>query len=177
MQTRPVETTAPSGSRIASLLPGASFHDAWSVESDAVALGALDHFIAVARQTPGWVDRCMRLRNRVGGLVGLKNLGTLSGIEAGKPGSAYLPGERVGIFTVFENGFDEALIGDRDKHLDVVLGVHRRAGAEPGRVVVTVTTVVHVKNLLGRLYMLPVRPMHRVIVQAVLRAMPRTAAA
>jgi Protein of unknown function (DUF2867) len=60
------------------------------------------------------------------------------------------------------------LIGDRDKHLNVVLSVHRRL--LPGRqaVEITLTTVVHVKNLLGRLYMLPVTPAHRIIAPAVL---------
>ncbi|WP_447502740.1 DUF2867 domain-containing protein, partial [Acinetobacter pittii] len=35
--------------------------------------------------------------------------------------------------------------------------------------VLTVTTVVHIKNLLGRLYMVPVIPAHRKIVPATLQ--------
>ena len=111
----------------------------------------------------------MKARNRVGRFVGLKDLGTLSGVADGKPASAYRPGERVGIFTVFENAEDEALIGDKDKHLDVVLSIHREK-RRPGQVVITVTTIVHVKNLLGRIYMVPVKPMHRLIAPAVLAA-------
>ena len=110
----------------------------------------------------------MAARNAVVQMVGLKNLGTLSEIDASKPSSAYQPGERVGIFTLFENTFDEVLLGDRDKHLDVVLSVHRRLLPSGDAVEVTLTTVVHVKNLLGRLYMLPVKPAHRIIAPAVL---------
>jgi hypothetical protein len=40
--------------------------------------------------------------------------------------SAYKPGDRIGIFTLFEATDDEVLLGDRDKHLDVVLSVHKR---------------------------------------------------
>lgn len=113
----------------------------------------------------------MNLRNRAGSVVGLKNLGSLSEVASGKSAEAYQADDRVGIFTVFENSFEEALIGDKDKHLNVVLSVHRGSVRESGRLVVTVSTIVHVKNLLGRIYMLPVRPMHRLIAPAVLGAM------
>ena len=75
----------------------------------------------------------------------------------------------MGIFTLFENTPDEVLLGDRDKHLDVVVSVHcTRPAGQPVRV--TVTTVVHTKNRLGRLYMLPVKPMHKLIAPSVLRS-------
>jgi hypothetical protein len=35
-------------------------------------------------------------------------------------------------------------------------------------VIVSLTTIVHVKNFVGRLYMLPVTPAHRIIAPAVL---------
>lgn len=173
MTMRPHESMAPPGSRVTGLLANADFHDAWSVEAEAVGQSALGLFIRAAARTPGWVDFCMRLRNRGGALVGLKNLGGLSAISASKPAEAYQQGDRVGIFTVFENTFQEALIGDRDKHLDVVLSIHRGAESGDGRSLVTVTTVVHVKNLLGRVYMLPVKPMHRLIAPAVLASVAR----
>ena len=65
-------------------------------------------------------------------------------------------------------------LGDSDKHLDVVLSVHR-APLGGDAVTITVTTVVHVKNWLGHMYMLPVRPMHRLITPAVLSRLPRPA--
>lgn len=165
---RPLETNVPSNSLVAPLLNGASLHDSWSITSCNAELSALDHFIVAAKRAPRWIDLCMTVRNRTGRIVGLKDLGTLSGVAAEKPASAYKPGDRVSIFTVFENSFDEALIGDRDKHLNVVLSIHREKCVDGKRVVVTVTTVVHVKNMLGRIYMLPVKPMHRLIAPAVL---------
>jgi hypothetical protein len=169
MKNQPRETVAPQNSRIASLVAGSDFHDAWSIESDSADLAALAYFIAAVQRTPKWIDACMALRNRFVALLGLKNLGHLSSLHKEKPASAYHPGERVGIFTLFENNFDEALLGDRDKHLDVVLSVHRTTLEGGNRVIVTVTTVVRTHNALGRLYMLPVKPMHRIIAPAVLR--------
>ncbi len=168
---RAVETVPPAGSRAQALAPGAHFSDAWSITSSRADASALELFIAAARRTPRWIDACMALRNRAVAAFGLKDLGRLSGIPAGKAAASYRPGERVGIFTLFEDSFDEALLGDRDRHLDVVVSVHRRAIPGGGRVAVTVTTIVHVKNLLGRLYMLPVKPMHRLIAPAVMRTL------
>lgn len=170
MTNRPRETVAPPNSRIVELLDGADFADAWCIESDDATLSALEYFLAATKRTPRWVEVCMNLRNSVVRLVGLKNLGNLSHLPSTKPASAYQPGDRVGIFTLFENTFDEVLLGDKDKHLDVFVSVHRQPAPEAGRIIITVTTVVHVKNLLGRIYMLPVKPMHRIIAPAVLRA-------
>lgn len=168
MKQRPFESVAPAGSRIARLIPGAYFHDAWSVQAGDPALSALGQFRKALARTPAWINACMSLRNRAVRLLGLKDLGALDTVSLSRPEAAYAPGERIGIFTVFENSFDEALLGDRDRHLDVTLSVHRAPrGAD---VLVTVTTVVHVHRLLGRAYMLPVRPMHRLIAPAVLRA-------
>lgn len=75
--------------------------------------------------------------------------------------------------TLIANTADEVLLGDRDKHLDVVLSVHQAAQANSARVRVTVTTVVHVHNWFGVLYMLPVTPMHRLISKTVLKAVGR----
>lgn len=165
----PTETSPPAGSRIASRLEGADFHDAWAIDATDPSLSALGQFLKAVQSTPRWVNACMNLRNRAVQLVGLKNLGELSEINPAKPDADYRPGDRVGIFTLFENTPDEVLLGDSDKHLDVVLSVHcARPAGQPVRV--TVTTVVHTKNWLGKLYMLPVKPMHRLISPSVLRA-------
>jgi hypothetical protein len=166
---RPYACEVPAGSLIGSLLPGAYFHDANAT--------ALDHFLQALRHTPRWVDTLMVLRNRVVSLLGLKDLGALSRLDPAKPGSAYAVGERVGIFTLIKNTPDEVLLGDQDKHLDVTLSVHRAASPADGQVTVTVTTVVHVHNWLGRIYMLPVTPMHRIIGPAVLKAIGKPEAA
>ena len=169
----PRESTPPAGSRAAHLIDGADFWDAWSVPAAQPELPALDQFLKAVRATPRWVEACMSLRNRVVAQLGLKDLGGLGHIDATASGQSFRVGERVGIFTLFDNTADEAVLGDSDKHLDVRLSVHRlHTPGQPGAVV-TITTAVHVKNTLGRLYMLPVKPMHRLIAPAVMRAIAR----
>jgi hypothetical protein len=166
----------PAGSAIQARLPGAYFHDCHAVEVPDAKQPALGHFLTALANTPAWVDRLMTLRNELVQRVGLKHLGGLGAIDPAKPASAYLPGDRVGIFTLIANSDTEALLGDDDKHLDVVLSVFKQPAGAAGMVTVSVTTVVHVHNLLGRLYMLPVAPLHKLIAPAVTARMAGTEA-
>jgi hypothetical protein len=165
-------TIIPAGTKIAACVKDAHFADAWSVTAADPALTALGQFIKAARATPRWVEMCMKLRNSIVQMVGLKNLGGLSELALDKPESQYKVGDRVGIFTLLDITPDEVLMGDDDKHLQVMLSVSCAKQAT-GQKIVTVTTVVHVHNLLGRLYMLPVGPMHKLIAPAVAKAIGR----
>jgi hypothetical protein len=171
----PNETTAPKNSRVRSLLAGAYFYDAWAIAPAEPDLDALGQFLRVAKRTPRWIDALMNVRNRVVGYMGLKNLGGLSQIDETKTSEEYVPGDRVGIFTLVSKTEDEVLLGDDDNHLRVVVSIHKgvaTTGAEP---MVTVTTVVHVKSWLGRLYMVPVAPAHRVIARAMVQTVGNAA--
>ncbi|NML18435.1 DUF2867 domain-containing protein [Azohydromonas caseinilytica] len=164
---RPRATQTPLGSLIAGRLAGAYFHDAWSVRAGDQQLSALGQFLKMMSGTPRWIEHCMALRNRVVAKLGLKYLGGFSNFDRTKAEADYRPGDRVGLFTLFERTPDEVLLGDRDKHLDVVLSLYRQQSGPD--VTLTVTTVVHVHNWLGRIYMLPVAPMHKVIAPATMR--------
>ena len=61
----PTETSPPAGSRIASRLEGADFHDAWAIDAADPSLSALRQFLKAVQATPRWVNTCMTLRNRV----------------------------------------------------------------------------------------------------------------
>lgn len=175
MNNFPYESTAPKNSKIASLLPGAHFHDAWAIAPAEPGLDALGQFLRVAERTPRWIDRLMGIRNFVMGYFGLKNLGGLSQINPDKKSSDYFAGDRVGIFTLISKTEEEVLLGDNDNHLKVVVSVHKGVELSGAQPVVTVTTVVHVKNWLGKLYMLPVAPAHRVIARTMVKAVGNAA--
>src|SRR6218665_2228484 len=73
--------------------------------------------------------------------------------------------DRGGIFTIRSICDKEVQLEIIDTHLDVVLSVYREGGNFPK---VKVITMVFNHNVLGRLYMLPVAPLHKVIVRAIL---------
>lgn len=170
---RPWASVPPPHSEIASRIEVAHFRDAWSVVAARPGLEALDQFLHVARRTPAWIERLMAARNAAASRLGLKDLGAMSRIDVTKAACDYRPGDRAGLFTLISNSADEVLLGDRDAHLDVVVSVHRRIAPADGSTIVTVTTVVHVHNRLGRLYMVPVRPIHRLIARAMVRTVGR----
>jgi Protein of unknown function (DUF2867) len=107
----------------------------------------------------------MHLRNRIVALLGLKNLGALDEV---KSGNSYRVGDRVGIFTLLYSSEAEVVLGDLDKHLEVRLSV-LKTQASDGTSQLAVSTAVHEHNTLGRIYMLFVGPIHKLIVPAVLR--------
>jgi uncharacterized protein DUF2867 len=160
------EAEVPIGSEISRRLGGAYFHDCYAVSLQHGGRSALDLYLGVVVQTPAWVNRLMALRNKAVGLVGLKNLGHLSAVNRSKPSSAYQVGDRVGIFSLLYLTESEVILGDSDKHLNVQLSVCKVTHGEHGSV--AVSTVVHIHNMLGRIYMLFVAPVHKLIVPAML---------
>jgi hypothetical protein len=168
MKPRAHPAAVPPASAINARLPGAYFYDSYSLALPDGPHSALAYFLRALEKTPAWVNALMTLRNQAVRLVGLKDLGALGGFDPAKPASAYAVGDRVGIFTLLSNTDEEALLGDSDKHLDVVLSIYKHAPDAQGLRALSTTTVVHVHNLLGRAYMLPVKPMHRLIAPAVL---------
>lgn len=122
-------------------------------------------YLAAVAGTPRWVNLLLTIRNRVVSLFGLKDVGHLDNIDPHKAAENYKPGDRVGIFTLLSISDQEVVLGDADKHLDARLSLYRHADAQPK---VVVSTVVHVHNRLGRIYLSFVVPVHKVIVPAML---------
>ncbi|MFZ6747706.1 DUF2867 domain-containing protein [Undibacterium sp. Ren11W] len=159
-------SAVPSESVIAGALAGADFYDCYQMPLRNDQLSALELYLRIVAITPAWVNTLMALRNRVVALVGLKNLGHLGAVSHTKPASAYRVGDRVGIFCLLHLSDDEIILGDSDKHLDVklslckqTLGQHKYAA---------LSTVVHIHNTLGRVYMFFVGPAHKIIAPATL---------
>jgi hypothetical protein len=108
-----------------------------------------------------WVDRLfshppmalrvlLGARDRLVGTAGLKRAG----------------GRQAGPFPELARSENEVVLGMDDLHLDFRVGVHVAEIADGVRL--TVGTVVQFHNAFGRLYFLPVRPAHKVIVRSML---------
>lgn len=159
-----IRATEPvAASHIYPYSQGASYYDAYQILTPASNGSMLKLSMQVLGSTPSWINFLMLTRNRIVGLLGLKNLGGMSDIRKDKAVEDYQIGDRVGIFTLLYLAENEVILGDSDKHLEVRVSLYRQ-GAE-----LTVATVVHNHNWLGQVYMLFVKPAHKVIVRALLR--------
>ncbi|MGY4025977.1 DUF2867 domain-containing protein [Aeromonas rivuli] len=150
-------------------MEGAYFCDTHTTEIDYKNQSALDIYHAVAKGTPAWIDWLMSLRNATVSFFGLKDLGGMTSVDAGKVSSEYKYGDVVGIFSILQNTQHEVILEDRDKHLDVKVSFLVTPNGD--KATVHVTTVVHINNTLGKVYMFFVTPMHKIIVPHSLKSL------
>ncbi len=155
----------PASSEIARFAQTADFADCFVAPNPWPERSAIELFLQTVGNTPGWVNGLMNLRNRTVALLGLKNLGALGDVRTA---ASYGVGDRVGIFTLLYRTEQEVVMGDLDKHLEVRVSV-RKIQDENNIAQLAISTAVHEHNALGKIYMLFVGPLHKIIVPAVLR--------
>lgn len=158
--------SVPPNSQISQHLVNANFFDAFQINLTPCKRTALEIYLEVIAKTPSWISFLMALRNRAAPMFGIKNLGSLTDINCNKKATEYQVGDRVGIFTIHSMSDDEVILTDSDRHLDAKISIYKIPSATEN--LVTVSTVVHVHNLLGHVYMFFVVPFHKRIVPSVL---------
>lgn len=145
-------------------LSTAYFYDCYVIELPPDGRSPLELYLSVASRTPLWIELLMNLRNTIVARIGLKDMGAMGAIEPNKAANAYRIGDQAGIFKLLEIHEHEVILGEIDKHLDVKISVVTQD--QPGSTTILVSTVVHVHNALGRIYMFFVAPVHRIIAPA-----------
>lgn len=89
----------------------------------------------------------LKLRNTIVGVLGLK----IGGAEAA--------------FPVISQTENEVVTGLSDKHLNFRASILK----DPAAGTVSLTTIVHFNNAWGHLYVLPVKPFHKIIMRTLLK--------
>jgi hypothetical protein len=168
MAFRVNKTPIPKASTISKTLSGAYYYDCYSFYTEQENKKALKIWIDHATTIPKWVNFLLTWRNKIVSVMGLKNIGHLADIDSKKNLDDYRVGDRVGIFSLIYLSDNEIILGDSDKHLDVKVSVFKENNYSE---LISMSTVVHVHNISGKLYMLFVKPMHKLIVpSSIIRA-------
>jgi hypothetical protein len=107
---------------------------------------------------PAWSTALMAIRDGIMGPLGVR---TSRDLRQARSGTG-----RVDFFPVLAEGDDELVLGKDDSHLDFRLSLLRLRGSEGAMLIAT--TVVCTHNLLGRFYILSIRPFHVLVVRATL---------
>lgn len=82
------------------------------------------------------------------------------------------PGQKLGLFKVFYKSENEAILGEDDKHLNFKVSLLIKPSiVTQTNQQLTITTAVTFHNWFGKLYFLPVRPFHKLIVPAIMKDM------
>jgi hypothetical protein len=162
--TKVTATTVPDDSALKPSLADASFYDAYEAPLSTATMSPTEIFLRASRGTPRWVDDLMAIRNRIVRLFGLKDVGAMK--VATRAPDSYQVGDRLGIFSIFGKTEHELLLGIDDSHLDVRVSVLK--SQRNGLPHYVVSTVVHVHNLLGHVYMAPVGRIHPFVVRSMM---------
>jgi hypothetical protein len=109
------------------------------------------------------------LRNRIVKKLGLKTV-EAPDREAQRRVFKVEKGHGLGLFQVIDRTSNEVLMGEDDRHLKFRVSFHL-APSEAGHSTFTMTTTVKINNWWGRVYFLPVKPFHKIIVPAMMKGM------
>lgn len=117
---------------------------------------------------PSWVDHLFTLRNKIVGVLGLKTSSKDQNRSEILNNFQGRIGEKIGFFQVFDSAENELVLGENDRHLDFRVSFILTEKSK-GEKQLTISTIVHFHNLMGKLYFLPVKPFHKVIVRSMLK--------
>lgn len=160
------KTDIPTDSLTQEYLP-ANYTDAFACEvTGAQKLSADDMMISFWTVVPDWVDALFKVRNLLVRPFGLETGETDNYIEkfeeiirAGKGSNGIMP--------VVAKSDNETVVLLSDKHLDAYMSVYTTSRDDSQTVVVL--TLVHYKNIFGKVYFFFIRPFHTVIVKSILQ--------
>ena len=143
-------------------LPELDYHDSRSVLLP-VQITALQAWnLMTAGQGP-LMRLAFRTRDGISSLFGVKRIGGFSGTRR----EAVQAGDYLDFFLVEHSAPEVLVLTERDRHLDVMTCVSIADR------VLTITSSVVTHNTFGRLYMLPVGPAHKLIVNSYLKRLQR----
>ncbi len=117
---------------------------------------------------PDWIGKLFNLRNKIVAVFGIKTGGKFKDRKEVLNNFKGEVGDKIGLFRVFDKTDKEIIIGENDKHLNfrVSLFLGQVAGDKKDLII---STAVNFNNWFGRLYFLPVKPFHKLIVPVMLR--------
>ncbi len=119
---------------------------------------------------PNWVGKLFALRNKIASIFGLKTSGSITDREKLLENFNCEQGEHLGLFKVFAITENEVILGEDDKHLNFRVSLFlNNQTSDTNKKYLIVSTTVEFNNWFGRLYFLPVRLFHKLIVPAILK--------
>jgi Protein of unknown function (DUF2867) len=126
-------------------------------------LGATDAWINIISRPAPLLKMAFSIRDAVSALFGVKRIGGFTGQYP----ETVKVGDKLDFFLVEHVSPDVLTLTARDRHLDVMTCISL------SHQVLTITSSVKTHNRFGRFYMLPVAPVHRLLVRSDLKRLRR----
>ncbi len=161
------EIEVPSTSLAMRSLSSIDFADAFKCHPSENQPQSIDSVTrAIFSTMPRWIEELLELRNTIVRPLGLRTSVDLNSIDNNQ--GELKPGGMVGVFGVIERKEDEILLGEDDNPLNYRVSIQLEHEGEKYWIIVS--TVVQFNNWLGRAYFVPVKPVHKIIIPAMMRS-------
>ena len=162
------KTELPKDSRLHGFFKKGDFLDCYSVQlgRENLPIDQIAQHIFIG--LPAWIDTLLFLRDAAVGPFGLKKTADLP--RDTEMREQVKAGEAINFFPVQSVADNEIILGEDDRHLDFRIAVYRDR-EKPGRI--SLATLVHTHNCLGRTYLRLISSFHVLIVSARLAALAR----
>lgn len=147
----------PTAAIRASGLSRIDFADGYSVQADRTYVDAEQAARAVFADPPHMVRCLMALRNEIMAPFGLKASIDFSDRGLGK----------IDVFPIISSTNAEVVVGGDDKHLDFRIWISIQPSVKGSEV--TISTLVKINNLLGRVYLFAIMPFHKLLSRTLLQ--------
>ena len=119
---------------------------------------------------PKWIGKLFNIRNKIVSVFGLKTSENLVDRQQQLENFKCEPGEQFGFFKVYNKTANEIVLGEDDIHLNFRISLFvDNTKTDNTKKDLTISTTVEFNNWFGRLYFLPVRPFHKIIVPTMLK--------
>jgi len=119
---------------------------------------------------PNWASILFELRNKIVAIFGLKTPGKIKNRKELIDNFNCEPNEKLGLFTVYHRDENEVILGEDDKHLNFRVSLYKESKPnDETRKRLTISTTVKFNNWFGKLYFLPVKPFHKLLVPRMLK--------
>ncbi|WP_405205248.1 DUF2867 domain-containing protein [Aquimarina sp. LLG6339-5] len=119
--------------------------------------------------SPAWIEKLFVLRNQIVAVFGLKTGDSLDKRKETLNNFNGEIGDKVGIFKVFDKSENEIILGEDDTHLNFRVSLLLDSKPNSSKDF-TISTIVNFNNWFGKLYFLPVKPFHKLIVPTMLKS-------
>ncbi|MDO4640957.1 MAG: DUF2867 domain-containing protein [Neisseria sp.] len=127
---------------------------------------AIDVYKQMTSRTPGWLSLSFKIRDAVSRPFGVENI---AGFDS-QPGANLKVGDKLHFFTLEELSDDHIVLTAIDKHLGVMVDLQvKAAGSDGENYLAQAVTTVKTFNCYGKFYMLPVAPMHGVVMKSLFK--------
>jgi len=141
-------TTIPENSVIANGFGKIDYCDSYRV-TNATNDTAKEIATKIFKQSK-WEKWLFEIRDSIVGIFGLKT------------GKDIPEGQTISFFPIIEQHENEIVLGGNDKHINLKVSVF----VDRENSFIYLTTIVHFNNFFGRLYFIPVKPFHKILVKS-----------